>query len=42
MCDLENIVNEEAIAREWAAAPSEQKKYIYIHIYNEISKRKAK
>jgi hypothetical protein len=26
MCDLENLVNEEAIARDWAAAPSEKKK----------------
>jgi hypothetical protein len=25
MCDLENFVNEEAIARGWAAAPREKK-----------------
>jgi hypothetical protein len=26
MWDLENLVNEEAIARDWAEAPSEKKK----------------
>jgi hypothetical protein len=25
MCDLENLLNEEAIARDWAAAPSKKK-----------------
>jgi hypothetical protein len=25
VCDLENFVNEEAIARDWAAAPCEKK-----------------
>jgi hypothetical protein len=28
MCDLENLVDEEAIARDWAAAPSEKKNTI--------------
>jgi hypothetical protein len=25
ICDLENLVNEEAIARDWAAAPHKNK-----------------
>jgi hypothetical protein len=34
MCDLENLVNEEAIAREWAAAPHEKKILLFkCHIH---------
>jgi hypothetical protein len=35
MCDLENLVNEEDIGRDWAAAPR-KKKYIYLHVLASI------